>query len=151
MNESNLQLMVCRYLKLQYHDVIFRSDFAAGIKMTVGQARKHKSMQQDRAYPDLFIAEPVGGYHGLFLELKRDGVRVILKDGTLTSDKHIREQADTLKVLYSKGYAAAFAVGFDQAKKIIDDYMQGRQIAPVIYQFIDHIKRDNVPTEELPF
>lgn len=151
MNESDLQLMICRYLKMQYPEVMFRSDFAAGIKMTIGQARKHKSMQQDRAYPDLFIAEPVSAYHGLFLELKKQGTRIVLKNGSLSADKHIQEQAAVLKHLHSKGYAAAFAVGFDQAKQIIDNYMKGHQIVPVIDQFIDHIKQDNVPTDELPF
>lgn len=108
---------------MQYPDVIFRTDFAAGIKMTMGQAVKHRNLQCGRAYPDLFIAQPVGKYYGLFLELKREGTTVVLKNGSLSADKHIREQAAVLNRLDSLGYCAKFAVGFDEAVDIIKKYL----------------------------
>lgn len=121
--EALVHQYVCDYLKLQYPDVIFRTDFAAGIKMTVGQATKHKRMQHGRAYPDLFIAEPNGEYAGLFIELKNEGVKTHKKDGTLVSNPHIIEQARMLEMLQAKGYYASFASGFDQAKELIDEYL----------------------------
>lgn len=59
MKEANVHYQVAQYLKHQYPQIIFRTDFAAGIKMTMGQAVKHKGLQSGKAYPDLFIAQPV--------------------------------------------------------------------------------------------
>ena len=61
--------------------------------------------------------------HGLFLELKKEGTRLKKKDGEWASP-HIAEQAEVLRKLRDRGYAAEFVVGFDEAKKVIDDYLQ---------------------------
>lgn len=63
---------------------------------------------------------------GLMIELKREGTRIFKKDGKLVADEHIREQFDMLHDLRARGYAAEFACGFDEAKKLIDDYLKGR-------------------------
>jgi len=115
MTESDLQIQVANYLRTQYPDIVFHSDFGSGIKLTMGQAVKQKRQNGSRrAWPDMFIAEPNGAYHGLFLELKRDGVKVHKKNGELVADKHIREQAEILDLLQHKGYEARFAIGFDE-------------------------------------
>ena len=121
--EALVQQMVCDYLRLQYPKVIFRSDFAAGLKLSIGQASKHKRLQSNRAYPDLFIAESSAGYHGLFIELKNEGVKTHKKDGKLVSNPHIAEQAMVLERLMRRGYLASFASGFQQAKELIDEYL----------------------------
>lgn len=126
MREHDIYKMIADYLRYQYPTVIYRFDLAADLKLTMGQASKHKRLQRYRGYPDLFIAEPKGKYGGLFLEIKKDGVRIFKQDGTLVSDEHIREQFDMLADLRQRGYAAEFAIGFDGAKKLIDDYMKGR-------------------------
>ena len=129
--EEQIQLAIVNYIRYQYPDVLFRSD-AAGFKLSVGQAKKMKALNGGiRAWPDLFIAEPVprgfpNVYHGLYLEIKKDGVRIFKQDGTLVSDEHIREQFDMLADLRQRGYAAEFAIGFEGAKKLIDDYMKGK-------------------------
>lgn len=64
-------------------------------------------------------------YAGLMIELKRDGTRILKKDGTVVADAHIREQMEVLRELERRGYKACFAVGFDQAKQIIDEYLGG--------------------------
>ena len=133
MTELELQAQVADYLRLQYPDVLFHSDFGSGIKLTKGQAVKQKRLQGGRrAWPDMFIAKPkivilddMATYiHGLFLELKRPGVKVYRIDGELVADKHIREQEATLQELRERGYSAEFAVGFDEAKEIIDEYLR---------------------------
>lgn len=135
MREHDLYKMVADYLRYQYPTVIYRFDLAADLKLTMGQARKHKRLQHYRGYPDLFIAETVivkkkdgtyEGLSGLFVELKREGTRIFKKDGKLVADEHIREQFDMLHDLRARGYAAEFACGFDEAKKLIDDYMKGK-------------------------
>lgn len=64
-SEASIHSQVAQYIKMQYPGVIFRTDFAAGIKMTMGQAMKHKGLQSGRAYPDLFIAKQKKGEHPL--------------------------------------------------------------------------------------
>lgn len=127
MTELDIQMMVADYIRLRYPDVIFHSDFGSGVRLTMGQAIKQKRLNGGRrSYPDMFIAEPVGKYHGLFIELKKDGTRILKKDGTLVADAHIREQADMLQKLEQRGFKAYFAVGFEQAKQIIDEYLGGK-------------------------
>lgn len=128
MTELELQVQVADYLRLQYPSVLFHSDFGSGIKLTMGQAIKQKRLQGGRrSWPDMFIAEvrSLGDkyYHGLFIELKKEGTRIFKKDGTLVSDAHICEQFDMLEQLRRRGYMAEFACGFDEAKKIIDGYL----------------------------
>jgi len=125
MKEHDIYILIADYLRYQYPTVIYRFDLAADLKLTMGQARKHKRLQRYRGYPDLFIAESVGGYSGLYLEIKKPGTRIFRKDGRLVADEHIREQFDMLIDLRARGYAAEFGIGFDATKKLIDDYMKG--------------------------
>lgn len=128
MTELELQAMVADYLRLQYPKALFHSDFGSGIKLTPGQAVKQKRLQGGRrAWPDMFLAcvRTIGDryYHGLFLELKRPDVKIYKKNGDLVANEHIREQAALLDELRKRGYKAEFACGFDEAKKIIDEYL----------------------------
>ena len=140
MREIDLQAQVADYIRLQYPNVIFHSDFGSGIKLTMGQATKQKRLNGGRrSWPDMFLAEPDIGktdgfkkiWFGLFIELKREDTRIFKKDGDLVADEHIREQFDMLHELRARGYAAEFACGFDEARKLIDDYMKGK------YEHID--------------
>tara|TARA_Y100001963_G_scaffold159258_1_gene262140 strand:+ start:233 stop:613 length:381 start_codon:yes stop_codon:yes gene_type:complete len=119
-SEYDLQLSVCKYLKLQYPNIIFRSDLA-GIAMTKGMARKYAKIQHSSGFPDLFIYYPSKGFNGLALELKN--TNIYKKDGTLKKNDHLQKQEKILNYLKRHKYCAAFAVGFDQAKKLIDSYI----------------------------
>lgn len=126
MTEAELQVQVADYIRLRYPKVLFHSDFGSGIKLTMGQAIKQKRQNGGRrAWPDMFIAEPMRdkGWYGLFIELKKEGTRLYKKDGTPASE-HIKEQSELLEELDGLGYMAVFAVGFDEAKKIIDEYLR---------------------------
>lgn len=123
--EALVHQQVCDYLRLQFRGVIFHSDFAAGIKLTINQASKRKRLNSSRAFPDLLICEPRNGYHGLFIEIKDDGIKTHLKDGvTLVANEHIREQAEMLSALRERGYKAEFGIGFNGCKAIIDEYLE---------------------------
>lgn len=138
MTEAELQVQVADYLRLQYPDVLFHSDFGSGVKLTYGQAVKQKRQNGGRrAWPDMFIArtrffgvnedgfpDPDESYCGLMLELKKEGTRLKKKNGEWASE-HIKEQAEVLEKLRGEGYRAEFACGFDEAKRIIDDYLEG--------------------------
>ena len=121
--EEILHLKVCDYLRKNYPDVLFRTDFSSGMKMTPGQAAKHKKFQKGRAWPDLFIAESNNFASGLFLEIKAEDVIVFKKNGKIRKNKHLIEQDKMLKELRKKGYRARFAIGYNQAIFEIQQYL----------------------------
>lgn len=131
-HEENLQRQVCKYISLQYPHLIFRSDYASGLHLTMSQAVIHKSLQSGRSFPDLFIYKPMRHgdkyYTGLGLELKRDGTTIYItkgiRKGELVADPHIREQHLMLEELNRLGYLARFGIGFDHARRIIDAYLR---------------------------
>ncbi|KUM38979.1 hypothetical protein AR689_07445 [Arthrobacter sp. EpRS71] len=124
-----LHQQVAEYLKVRYPRALFRTDFAAGLKLSMPQAVLHKKLQASRAWPDIQIAEPAhvlyGDYPGLYMELKREGTVIYKQDGTLRKDEHLEEQAIMLQRLRDRGYKAEFAVGFQEARKLIDEYLTG--------------------------
>jgi hypothetical protein len=145
MNEENTQALIADYLRLHHPEVLFHSDFGSGTKLTMGQAVRQKRLNGGRrAWPDLFIAEPVPmrdsqgrilgmSSYGLFIELKREGEKLYPGaraknrfpsiDGKEYKTEHLREQADVLYTLRNRGYEAEFAIGFDEAVKIIENYL----------------------------
>lgn len=130
MKEHEIYRLIAQYLQVKYPGVIYRFDLAADLKLTMGQARKHKTLHPHRGYPDLFIAKPKFDTKiekmcaGLFLEIKKDGTRLKKKNGEWASP-HIAEQAEMLEKLRKNGYRAEFAVGIDEVLKIIDEYLGG--------------------------
>ena len=136
MNEKDIVKNVALYLQMQFPDAIYRFDIAADLVLTVGQARRNKTLHPKRGFPDLSIAEPKRGRSGLYIELKIAGTKLLRsKDAKkiLTGDSrkrlagdwfnlHIEEQADFLKRLHRKNYYATFACGYDQTIEIIDWY-----------------------------
>ncbi len=69
-----------------------------------------------RGVPDLCIPVPVGGYHGLWVEMKT-------KNGRTTP-----EQDGWLGLLNHNGYLAIVCHGAGEAINSIDDYVKGRQL-----------------------
>ncbi len=124
MGEHELYKQVAVFLQVKYPDVFYRFDLAADLKLTIGQARKHKMIHPYRGYPDLFIAKVMNGSCGLFIELKKDGTRIKKKNGEWASP-HIKEQSEVLEKLRAEGYRAEFAVGFEEAISLIDEYLGG--------------------------
>lgn len=122
-HEAILHTKVARYIKSNYPDLIFKSNLDDGMKRNWSQRQNIYNLNSDRAYPDLFIAYPTEEYHGLFIELKADGVTVYKKNGELSSNPHIQEQAEMLDRLTGLGYRASFAKGFEEARELIDDYI----------------------------
>lgn len=122
--EAELRRMLARWLQYQYPNIIYRFDLAADLKLTMGQARKHKELHPKRGYPDLFIAEPRGKYCGMYVELKAEGKSPYKRNGELKSDEHLKEQEVMLNKLNSRGYFAKFATGFNEAKGLIESYLK---------------------------
>jgi hypothetical protein len=55
--EEKLQIAVCKYLKLQYPDVIFTAE-SSGLKLTIGQAVIAKQLRSSKGLPDIMIFQP---------------------------------------------------------------------------------------------
>lgn len=127
-SEHNLYEQIARYLQLRYPDVIYRFDIAADLRLTMGQAAKHKRLHPKRGYPDLFIAESRGEYHGFYLEIKTKSNSPYKKDGTLKKDKHLEEQAEMLERLRARGFKAEFGVGYESTVKMIRDYLGANHV-----------------------
>ena len=115
--EDRIQMAVVLWVNLKYPDLIFTMA-PVGVKigskiekMRVG--RKNKQLGYRKGWPDLFFAEPRGGFHGLFIELKT-------KTGRLSP-----EQRTILVELDSLGYKCAVTRTQMEAIHIIDDYMKG--------------------------
>ena len=111
--ESDIYFAIAKYMAIKYPQVVWRFDFSAGMKMSLGQAKKHKGMNPHRGYPDLFICQCKGGYGGLYLEIKN--VKIRKMDGKLL--------AEMLLHLEKAGYRAEFAVGLDECISKIDAYL----------------------------
>ena len=72
---------------------------------------------------DLFITEPVGEFHGLFLEMKR----TIIKGGKKPVLSKV--QKNFAKEVSIRGYAFAVAYGYTDALVKVLDYLESRHYA----------------------
>lgn len=121
-SEYELQVAVCKYLKYKYPNILFRSDLG-GIRLTKGLAIKAKRIQHSKGFPDLFIYSQSKDkrYNGLAIELKAKDI--FKKDGSLLKSEHLEHQQRVIDHLNANDYYASFAVGFDEARTIIDNYL----------------------------
>lgn len=67
-----------------------------------------------KGFPDNFIPIARGGFHGLFIELKR---------AKKSLSKKSPEQREWVKKLNKAGYKAVFCYGAEEAKKVISEYL----------------------------
>ncbi len=120
--EFDLQKRVCAYLRVAHPDVLFMSDTIASLKLTKQQAIRNSQIQKPGfKTPDVIVFEPRGKFTGLFIELK---VATPFKlNGELKADKHIQEQAESIKKLIKRGYHASFQWEFDKIVKLINWYL----------------------------
>lgn len=122
MSEKKVHKAIVEYVRLQYPKVMFNTDMS-GIKLTIGQAKQAKGLRNPSSgWPDIFIAEPRGKYAGLFIEVKDDEASVYKKNGS-PANKHITNQLEVVFNLNNRGYDAYLCIGFDEAKEVIDHYL----------------------------
>lgn len=123
MSEYAEHKAVANYLKMQYPKVIFTSD-SSGIRLSIGNAKKMLALKANYKIPDLIILHPNKEHNGLIIEIKEKSESPFLKDGSLSKNKHVQAQNETLQILSDNGYKAVFGVGFAQCKDIIDNYFK---------------------------
>lgn len=64
---------------------------------------------------DIFLPEPVGAFHGLYIELKR-----------LDGGRPSKAQKDFIAAMREQGYAAEIVHGWLAASELITSYLEGR-------------------------
>ncbi len=122
--EWSVQLQFCKWIKLQYPNLLFRSDIQSAGKLS-GQMQNIKVILDPfKSWPDVQVYHKSENYIGLFIELKRINSGTFLKDGSLSSMKHVQEQAAMHNLLRSLGYKVVIAEGFNQAKEVLESYLK---------------------------
>lgn len=97
-------------LKLMYH-------IPNGEHRSKSTAAMLKHMGVKAGVPDIFLSVPRGGYHGLYIELKR-------RKGGSTTDN----QDSWIDALRKQGYRAEVCKGWESARETILDYIREGKI-----------------------
>ena len=122
-SENAVQTAVVGYLRkyLPAADIIVNP--YAGMLMTKKQAARAKTLGLQAGQCDLIVMlQTNDGFAGLCLELKADGVSIFKKNGTVRKNAHLQAQYEYLELRKSQGFAAYFAVGFAEAKRLIQKH-----------------------------
>lgn len=82
---------------------------------SIQQAARAKKCGMKKGYPDVFLPVASGGWHGLFIEMKR-------KNGVLSDVT--KEQHQWIWRLIEQDYQAVVAFGWEQAVALIHDYLK---------------------------
>lgn len=83
-----------------------------GMRASIGAVVKAKAAGARRGIPDLFLPVPSGGFHGLYIEMKR------LKKGVVSP-----EQKEWISALKAMGYQAQVCKGHESAIEVIKQYL----------------------------
>ncbi len=128
MTEYTVQKQLFKWLELQ-HPTILACSQVAGANLSRTASIKAKQAGYKAGFPDVQILKPMKGFHGLFIELKKPatykrssktGKRIIDKPAGKPSDAQIEWIDDLIK----EGYYACVCVGFDEAKRVITEYLK---------------------------
>jgi hypothetical protein len=109
--ESRLQIACVRWFDLQYPDK-FLMAIPNGGKRSVLEAAFMKKEGVRAGVSDLFLAEPSGRYHGLWIEMKTETGRTTKK------------QEQFIKLMIERGYMARVANSFDSFVSIVNNYLK---------------------------
>jgi hypothetical protein len=113
MTEHQEQVITIKWFRLQYPKLsnCLWAIPNGGVR-NIGTAIKLKSEGVTAGVPDLFLMIPKNGFHGLFIEMKIQG-------GKLQPN-----QKEFLKLANALEYKAVVCYGFEEAKKVISDYLK---------------------------
>lgn len=83
-------------------------------RCTARQGARMNAEGRRKGVPDICLPVPKGGFHGLYIELKRT------KGGTVSED-----QRGWIKALQRCGYRAEVCRGWEPAMNVILEYLEG--------------------------
>lgn len=107
--EYHMQVALVRWFRIIYPECLLTIS-PSGMKLPMLTAKKIKAMGYLKGTPDIMILEPRGKYHGLFVELKAEGGRVL------------PHQDEFIKALKERGYWVGIAWSFEEAVELITTY-----------------------------
>jgi hypothetical protein len=123
-SENAEQQSVVNYLKTVYPNVLFTTGLL-GIHLPEWAMWLLVTLGYKAGTPDILIFEPRGMHHGLMMEMKRprseymeNGKKKIKYQGKLSD-----EQKAVLNELQKRGYYIAVCYCYDEAKRVIDEYL----------------------------
>ena len=125
--EQGIQIAVfewAKWMEKQHPPLELMHHIPNGGKRSKAEAAIFKAMGVKSGVPDIFLPEPRGAYHGLYIELKS------------RSGKPSQDQTDMLERLQSAGYLACICDSFEKAIKIIGKYLSLPKIN-MTYMLID--------------
>lgn len=106
-SEAEIQQSIAKYL--DFKGCLWCAS-AGGVRTSLSQAVRMKKTGYKKGFPDVFIYEPRRGFHGLAIEIKKQG-------GQSTP-----EQRMWITDLDKRGYKALICKGIDECIKAIDEY-----------------------------
>ena len=109
MKEYNLQKSVCKYLDL--NNVLYCGSMGGNYQPHVSVRMRAKKSGYKKGFPDLFLYEPRGKYHGLAIELK------------VGYNKPTKDQLEWIKNLNKRNYKAVVCNGIDETLEQINNYL----------------------------
>lgn len=112
MSEHQEQCALIRWWRLQYpklNKMLFA--IPNGGQRNIVTAVRLKNEGVVSGVSDLFLMMPKGDWHGLFIEMKA------------VKGKVSKEQKEFMAVANEMGYLAVVCFGFDDAKKVIQNYL----------------------------
>lgn len=117
-------MALCDYIRLQYPRY-----FPYIIKITNEGKRSRlgnwlmAKMGMHVGASDIFIALPLWGFHGLFIEVKPPKYKV-----TPSKKKHHDEQMAFILKMRDKGYVAEMGIGLKECISIVDTYFKYKSV-----------------------
>ena len=112
MKEYQLQKAVCKYLDL--NNVLYCGSMGGNYQPHFSVRMKAKKSGYKKGFPDLFIYEPRGDFHGLAIELK------------VGYNRETKDQLYWRNELNKRGYVAEICNGIDEALALINRYLEGK-------------------------
>ena len=119
-SEEIVQQQVIEWVNYQigkYPELALLHHVPNGMFRHKATAAKLKRLGVKAGVPDLSLPVSRGGFHGLWIELKRE------KGGTVST-----AQSEWIAALIEQGYRVGVCNGFDAAKALIERYMDGKEI-----------------------
>lgn len=115
MSERVLMNEACKYLKNKGY--LFYGDYAAGMYLSMIQARLISRYRSGSGLPDIVVFHRTNDYVGFAFELKKQSP--YKKNGQLKKNQHLYQQNEVLKKLRSIGWYAEFIWDLEQIKKVL--------------------------------
>lgn len=103
-----------QYASGKYPELALMHHIPNGGKRGKAEAARFKAQGVKAGVPDICLPCARGGYHGLYIELKR------VKGGRVSA-----AQEEFIKALRLQGYKVKVCFGMEQAREVILEYLEG--------------------------